>query len=62
MKIIMVGMVAFVVCKYPSPEKNTKLEVKTNITVKDSDGNKQVIQTKKWKRFKVLNLKMILRI
>jgi hypothetical protein len=32
MKIIMVGMVAFVVCKYPSPEKNTKLEVKTNIT------------------------------
>jgi hypothetical protein len=36
MKIIMVGMVAFVVCKYPSPEKNTKLEVKTNITtVKD---------------------------
>jgi hypothetical protein len=37
MKIIMVGMVAFVVCKYPSPEKNTKLEVKTNITtVKDS--------------------------
>jgi hypothetical protein len=28
MKIIMVGMVAFVVCKYPSPEKNTKSEVK----------------------------------
>jgi hypothetical protein len=28
-------------------KKNTKLEVKTNITtVKDSDGNKQVIQTK----------------
>jgi hypothetical protein len=36
MKIIMVGMVAFVVCKYPSPEKNIKSEVKTNITtVKD---------------------------
>jgi hypothetical protein len=61
MKIIMVGMVAFfVVCKYQAQKKNTKLEVKTNITtVKDSDGNKQVIQQKKWKRFKV-NLKMLI--
>jgi hypothetical protein len=61
MKIIMVGMVAFVVCKYQAQKKNTKLEVKTNITtVKDSDGNKQVIQTKEVEEVQSINLKMLI--
>jgi predicted CopG family antitoxin len=48
MKIIMVGMVAFLLSvNIQAQKKNIKSEVKTNITtVKDSDGNKQVIQTK----------------
>jgi cytoskeletal protein RodZ len=47
MKIIMVGMVAFLLSVNIQAQKKYKVRSKTNITtVKDSDGNKQVIQTK----------------
>jgi hypothetical protein len=50
----MLGMAAFFIFyKYPGAEKNMKTEVTTNITtVKDSDGDKKVIQTKEVEEFK----------
>jgi hypothetical protein len=59
MKIIMLGMAAFLFSiNIQAQKKNVKSEVKTNITtVKDSDGNKQVIQTKEIEEVQSIELK-----
>lgn len=59
MKIIMIGMAAFLFSlNIQAQKKNVKTEVKTNITtVKDSDGNKSVIQTKEIEEVQTIKLK-----
>lgn len=59
MKIIMLGMVAFLFSlNIQAQKKNVKSEVKTNITiVKDSDGDKKVIQTKTTEEVQTILLK-----
>ncbi|CAM2891629.1 hypothetical protein [Flavobacterium frigoris] len=59
MKIIMLGMAAFLFSiNIQAQKKNVKSEVKTNITtVKDSDGDKKVIQTKEIEEVQMIRLK-----
>jgi hypothetical protein len=55
----MIGMVAFLFSlNIQAQKKNVKTEVKTNITtVKDSDGNKSVVQTKEIEEVQTIKLK-----
>ena len=59
MKIIMLGMAAFLFSiNIQAQKKNVKTEVTTKITtVKDSDGDKKVIQTKEVEEVQTIQLK-----
>lgn len=59
MKIIMLGMAAFLFSiNIQAQKKNMKSEIKTNITtVKDSDGKKELIQTKEVQKVQSIEFK-----